>query len=150
VRHADIGCGDLADDFATRVRPHLEGLLEPGEELRGVAAATFQKTFSGSLYAVGVTDRRLLLQPLDRRAQPKGDLTAVSRESLESFELDGAGGGWMNAPMAVLDSAALALKLRTTSGERFKLMMMRGGGFPFGGESQKDGVLALAEWLRSS
>jgi hypothetical protein len=140
----------VSEDFADKVRPHLEAALEPGEELKGVAAATFQKTFSGSLYAIGVTDRRLLLQPLDRRAEPKGELAPVSRETLESFELDGAGGGWLTAPAAVLDASALTLKLRTTSGERFKLMMMRGGSFPFGGESQKDGVLALAEWLRSS
>jgi hypothetical protein len=138
----------VSEDFAARVSPFLESRLEPGETLRGIAAATHQKTFSGSLYAIGVTDRRLLLQPLDRRIEPKGDLTSVTRDSLESVELDGAGGGWLTAPTAVLDAAALTLKLRTTSGERFKLMLMRGG--TFGGESQKDGVLALAQWLGSS
>jgi hypothetical protein len=92
----------VSDDFEARVRSHLESHLESGEELRGVAAATYQKTFSGSLYAVGVTDRRLLLQPLEN------------------------------------------------GGERFKLMLMRGGSVPFGGESQQQGVLALAEWLRAA
>jgi hypothetical protein len=140
----------LSDDFAARVRPHLEGELEPGEELRGVAAATYQKTFSGSLYAVGVTDRRLLLQPLDRRAEPKGELASVPRATLESFELDGAGAGWPTAPMAVLDAATLTLKLRTTDGERFRLLMMRGGSFPSGGVSQQQGVLALAQWLSTA
>jgi hypothetical protein len=140
----------VPDDFADRVRPHLETQLGPGEGLRGIAAATFQKTFSGLLYAVGVTDRRLLLQPLDRHVQPKGDLVSVSPGTLESFELDGAGSGWMTAPAAVLDATALTLKLRTSDGERFKLMMMRGGSFPFGGESQQEGVLALAEWLSTA
>lgn len=115
-----------------------------------MAAATFQKTFSGSLYAVGVTDRRLLLQPLDRHLEPKGALVSVSPGTLESFELDGAGDGWLTAPAAVLDAAALTLKLRTRDGERFKLMMARGGSFPFAGESQQEGVLALARWLSAA
>ena len=34
-------------------------MLEPGEQLVGVVAATLKKTFSGGLYAIGVTDRRL-------------------------------------------------------------------------------------------
>jgi hypothetical protein len=140
----------LAQDFAVRVRPELEARLEPGEMLSGVAAATQQKTLSGSLSAVGVTDRRLLLQPLDRHAEPKGELVSVTPGDLESFRLDGAGDGWLTAPSAVLDATALKLDLRTTSRERFKLMMMRGGGFPFGGESQKDGVLALATWLHDA
>jgi hypothetical protein len=137
----------MSGDFADRVRTHLESCLESGEELRGVAAATYQKTFSGSLYAVGVTDRRLLLQPLDRRVAPKGPIVSITPDTCESFELDGAGGGWLTAPTAVLDATALTLKLRTTDGERFKLMLMRGGSVPFGGESQQRGVLALAEWL---
>jgi hypothetical protein len=137
----------VPEDFADRVRPGFESRLEPGEVLNGIAAATFQKTFSGSLYALGVTDHRLLLQPLDRKLQPKGELVSVTHDALESFELDGAGGGWMTAPMAVLDAAALKLDLRTTGGDRFRLTMMRGGSFPLGGESQQEGVLALAEWL---
>jgi hypothetical protein len=137
----------VSEDFASRVRPHLAAGLEPGEELKGVAAATYQKTFSGSLYAVGVTDRRLVLQPLDRHVEPNGPPVSLSPATLESFELDGAGGGWLTAPTAVLDAASLTLKLRTTNGDKFKLMMMRGGSFPFGGESQQAGVLALAEWL---
>lgn len=137
----------MADDFATRARPHLAGRLDADEELKGVVAATFRKTFSGALYAVGVTDRRLLLQPLDRHVEPGGPLVSVFPGTLESFALDGAGGGWPTAPMAVLDAASPTLKLRTTDGERFKLTMMRGGGFPFGGEGQQQGVVALAEWL---
>ena len=30
------------------------------EALQGIAAATLQKTFSGGLFAIGVTDRRLV------------------------------------------------------------------------------------------
>lgn len=48
-------------DFDSRARPHIEKLLDPGESLLEIVAATHQKTFSGQLYAIGVTDRRLIL-----------------------------------------------------------------------------------------
>src|SRR6266545_421016 len=97
----------MARDFASAVRPLFDEQLEQGETLRGIAAATHQKTFSGSLYAVGVTGRRLLLQPLDRKLQPKDALVSVTREGAADAELDGAGGGWWTAPSSVLDATAL-------------------------------------------
>ena len=114
-------------------------------------AATHQKTFSGSLYAIGVTDQRLLLQPLDRRMQPKGEPRPVTPNELVSADLEGAGGGWWTAPAAILDASAAALTIRTTDGEKLKLAMMGGTGLfgrLGGGETQREGVLALAEWLR--
>ncbi|HEX9376675.1 MAG TPA: hypothetical protein VGB19_10625 [Actinomycetota bacterium] len=142
----------MARDFDTMVRPGLEGLLEPGETLRGLAAATFQKTFSGGLYAIGVTDRRLILQPLDRKLQPKKPARSVGRADVAKAELGGAGGGDFNAASAVMDAAALTLVLRTTDGQKFKLSMMRGsdgvlGGLS-GGAAQLQGVTALTDWLR--
>jgi hypothetical protein len=140
----------VAVDFAATVRPHLEALLEPGEQLLGVVAATVQKTFSGGLFALGVTDRRLLLQALDRRAQPKGDPRIITPGDMVSADMNGAGGGWWTAPAAILDASATALTLRTADGEKTKLMMMKGTGLLGGlggGESQREGVVALAEWM---
>jgi hypothetical protein len=136
----------MSAGFAEVVRPQLEAQLEQGEALRGIAAATYQKKFSGSMYAIGVTNTRLLLQPLDRKSQPKGALVAVTPAEAADAELDGAGGGWWTAPATVLDATAVTLKV-TAGGERLKLMMMRGGSKLFGGEQQSEGVLALAEWL---
>jgi hypothetical protein len=138
----------MVGDFGQLARPALEALLDDGETLRGVIAATHQRTLSGQLYAIGVTDRRLLLQPVDRRAQPKGDCRVITRETLVSADVDGAGGGWWTAPAIVLDAAAIALTLRTTDGEKLKLTMMKGGGVLGGGQAQADGVRALAEWMR--
>jgi hypothetical protein len=49
-----------------------------------------------------------------------------------------------------MDKASVALKLRTTDGQKLKLMMMRGDG-PLGGlgggETQRQGVQALGEWF---
>ncbi len=140
----------MAADFAGTVRPHLEALLAPGEELHGMVATTVQKTFSGGLVALGVTDRRLLLMSLDRKLQPKGTPRSIAPDDLVSADLDGAGGGWWTAPAAILDASASELMLRTADGEKTKLMMMNGTGMLGGlggGETQREGVEALAEWM---
>ncbi len=144
----------MPTDFETLARPTLEPLLMPGETLKGVCAAVFQKTFSGQQYAIGVTDTRLLLQPVGRHAEAKGEPVVVTRDTIETVKLDGAGDGWWTAPMAVLDATALTLELRTRDGHKLKLMMMKGGGGLMGslggGEHQSTGVVALAEWLRAN
>jgi len=143
----------VASDFAEMARPGIEAQLVPGETLRGLIAATHQKTFGGSLYAIAVTDRRLLLQPLDRRIQPKGDPRSLTAGELVSADVDGAGGGWWTAPSVVLDLSVIALTLRTAGGEKLKLTMMNGPGLLGGlggGQVQRDGVLALADWLENN
>ncbi len=143
----------MGADFATLVRPHLEAQLQPGEALQGVIAANQRTTLSGRLVALAVTDRRLLLQPVDRKAQPKGEAASISPEVLLSAVVDGAGGDWWTVPSAVLDASAIALTLGTTDGRTFKLMMMKGTG-PFGGagggRAQQEGVRALIEWVRQN
>ncbi len=134
--------------FGDAVRPGLEASLSPGETLHGILAATHQRTFGGQLYALGVTDRRLLLQPVDRRLQPKGSPTVITPETLVAADIDGAGRGWWTAPSVILEMAAIALTLRTTDGEKLKLMMMRGGGALGGGPEQTAGVSALVEWMQ--
>jgi hypothetical protein len=134
----------VAEDFAALARPHLEAALDPGEDLRGVIAANRAKTFSGALYAIGVTDRRLLLQPLDRKIQPKGALDAVPPERVASARVSGAGDDWWTATQAILDSVALTLLLETSDGEKYKLMFMRIGS----GDAQRRGIAALGEWMQ--
>jgi hypothetical protein len=134
----------VAQEFATLARAHLEAALEPGEQLWGVIAANRAKTFSGALYAIGVTDRRLLLQPLDRRIQPKGELEALGPDRIASMRVSGAGDGWWTATEAILDYAAITLRLETRDGEKYKLMLMRIGS----GDSQRQGVAALGDWAQ--
>jgi hypothetical protein len=136
--------------FESKQRPNLERLLEAEEELRGVCAATQQSTFKGQSMAIGVTDRRLLIQPLDRRGDPNGEAIPIAPGDVESVDVGGAGGGWATVSATLMSSAAVTMKLRTTGGQRFKLMMMRGEGVLGGlggGESQRAGVNALADWF---
>jgi hypothetical protein len=137
-------------DFESLMRPHLEEALDPGESLEGICAGAQQSTFKGRSVALGVTDRRLLLAPLDRRGRPAGDIVSIRPEEIESAKAGGAGGGWVNVAPAILDSAAVTLQLKTTGGEKQKLSMMRGAGVfgkLGGGEAQREGLEALARWF---
>ncbi|MDX6661016.1 MAG: hypothetical protein QOJ55_1838 [Solirubrobacteraceae bacterium] len=133
----------MAADFDAIARPHLEALLEPGERIEGILASSMQKTFSGGLYALAVTDRRLIVQQMRGRGA-KGEPVSIRPEELVEADVDGAGGGWWTAPAAILDAVAVSLTLRTTDGATRKLKMMRAGG----GETQRQGILALADWMR--
>lgn len=140
---------------ASKYRPHLEAQLEGGEELRGVCVASQQKgMFRGGAVALGVTDHRLLVQSLNRRGDPDGAVLSISPEQVASAKAGPAGGGWINVDTAILDHAAVRLEVRTTDGEKLKLMLMRGeskvlGGLG-GGEAQRQGIEALAGWFQGS
>jgi hypothetical protein len=137
-------------DLGSKLRHVIERLLEPGEEIRGVCVATQASMFKGRQVALGVTDRRLIVQGMNRKFKPAGEAILLPPERIASAAADGAGGGWMTVSASVMDGAAVTLKLKTTDGEKLKLMLMRGSG-PLGGlgggESQREGVEALAAWL---
>jgi hypothetical protein len=141
----------MAEDFESKATPVLTPLLDPGEELRGVVAATFQKTFSGAMWAIGVTDRRLVFQAFDRKWKANGPLrSASSRESLASADIDGAGDGWWTTSAAIADMHSLVMRITLDDGERVKLMVTRGGMKLLGGESQRDGIAAMADLVATA
>lgn len=124
-------------DLDSKYRPVFEPALEPDEQLRGVCAASQQKSvFKGGAVAIGVTDRRLLVQPLDRRGDPDGEALSLTPERIDVVKAGGAGGGWVSPGNLVLDATAVRLEIKTTDGEKLKLMLMRGGAGP------------LADWFR--
>ena len=138
--------------FEEKLGPVIEAHLEPGETVLGICAASEQRgMFKGNSAAVATTDRRLLIQRLGRRGDPDGDPIAIASEELADAKADGAGGGWAQLTAAIMDGSAVKLRLDTTGGERFKLMLMRGGtgllGAAGGGEPQRAGLEALAGFL---
>jgi hypothetical protein len=138
-------------DFEAKHRPQLEAQLEPEETLDGVCAASQQLgLFTGRAVAIGVTSRRLMIQPLDRRGDPDGAASSIAPGDIASAKADGVSGGWPSLGAAVMDRAAVKLQVRTTGGEKLKLMMMRGGGKIGGGEGQRRGVEALARWFQAA
>ncbi len=76
-----------------RVRAAIEPSLVPGEAVVGAMHAVQQSTFSGSMWAIGVTDQRLVLVPLDRKMAPKGPATSVRPSEITKSSVDGWGGG---------------------------------------------------------
>jgi hypothetical protein len=140
-------------DLDSKYRPGLEARLESGEELRGICVASQQKSlFKGGAAAIGVTDRRLLVQSLDRRGNPVGEPLALTPEQIDSARAGPAGGEWFNVELAIMDHAAVRLEIRTKDGQKLKLMLMRGEGKILGGlgggEVQRQGLEALAGWFR--
>jgi hypothetical protein len=140
-------------DLDSKYRPQLEAQLEGGEELRGVCVASRQRgMFKGGSAVIGTTDRRLLFQPLDRRGEPDDSPRSILPEQVTSARAGPAGGGWINVDSGILDHAAVRLEIRTSDGEKLKLMLMRGEGKILGGlgggEAQRQGLEALAEWFR--
>jgi hypothetical protein len=143
-------------DIDAKYRPLLESQLESGEELHGLCIGSQQKGFfRGGAAVIGITDRRLMLQPLDRRGNLEGSAESIGPEQIASAEAGGGGGGggWYTVPSGILDHAAVQLRIKTTGGEKLKLTLMRGkarmlGGLS-GGEPQRLGLKALAEWFRA-
>jgi hypothetical protein len=140
-------------DPAELVTPILDGLLSPDERLRRWCLATEQSTFSGHTTILGVTDQRLVLQAVDRKFRPKDDALSIRPGELAGGRADGAGGAWWTTTAAVMDSAALKVRLESAAGATRTLTMMRGTGMfgkLGGGDAQQQGIEALAEWLRAA
>jgi len=139
-------------DLEAKLIPILEQGLEPGETLVGACVASQVKTFKGGIVGIGVTEQRLIVQRLTRKFEPDGEALSLPPERIAEASAEGAGGGWADVSSAIMDKAAVTLKLKTTEGEKLKLMMMRGTG-PLGrlggGEVQRQGVEALAAWFGS-
>jgi hypothetical protein len=140
-------------DLDAKLRAAVAPLLEPGEELRGVCVATQQSLFKGRQVAIGVSDRRLLVQGMNRRFEPDGAPVLLPPEAIAEAAVDGAGNGWLEVGAAILDQVAITLKLRSSDGEKLKLTLMHGGG-PLGGlgggETQRQGVEALGAWFEAA
>lgn len=139
----------MGTNLDDRLRAALEPSLNAGEGLTGACIATQVGVFRGRQVAIGVTAGRLLIQGMNRKFEPDGPPLSLPPERLAAAAADGAG-GWPEIGAAIMDQAAVTLKLRTSDGEKLKLTMMRGSG-PLaglgGGEAQRQGVEALAEWF---
>lgn len=140
-------------DLASELQPFAETLIDPDETLLGACVASQQSRLKGFMVAVAVTEDRLIIQRLRQSGtfEADGAPLALTPADIESARA-GAGGGWGASPTAaIMDRASVQMKLRTTAGEKLKLMMMSGEGALFGelggGEIQRRGVQAIGEWF---
>jgi hypothetical protein len=143
-----------SERLEAKLTPIGRALLQPGEELRGTLVATEAKTFGGGPRAVVVTNRRLLVQPVDRKWGAKGKPLSLLPGDIAELRVSGLGDHWYNTAISLVASAGFEVRLKTGSGDKLTLMFMAGQGSLLGsaggGETQAIGVAALAEWLRSA
>ncbi|MCB0827690.1 MAG: hypothetical protein KDB62_02645 [Solirubrobacterales bacterium] len=142
-------------EYERELEAYLSGLLESGETLRGFCAASRQKNpFSQSVVALATTDRRLIVQTLDRKGRAKGgEVVSIRPDELASAKAGGIGGVIDDPASAVMSRTTIKLKLKTTGGEKFKFMLLDGSGIfgSFGGgEMQRQGVDVLMQFLGES
>ena len=145
--------GFAVADLASELHPFAESLLEPGEELLGACVASQQRRFKGWMVAVAVTPERIVIQRMakGREFKADGEPMSLRREDIASARAGGAGTWGASPTSEIMERTTIDLKIRTTAGEKLRLMMMRGEGKVFGnlggGEIQSAGVQALAEWF---
>jgi hypothetical protein len=72
-------------DLGSKLRPVIERLLEPGEEIRGVCVASQVGFLKGRQVALGVTDRRLIVQGMNRKFESAGGATSLPPERLAAW-----------------------------------------------------------------
>lgn len=141
-----------SDRYREELERQVKGMLEPGEELAGIATASQRKgMLSSAVVALAVTDRRLIVQPLDRRGRGfKGEARAVTADRIEKVKA-GGGGGIGDSPSAmIMDGSTLDLRVWTTEGEKLRFSLMHGEGLSGligGGAHQRNGVEALMSFL---
>src|SRR6187402_1450889 len=71
----------------------LDPLLTAGETMLGRLLATHSKSFSATVYAIGVTPTRLILQPVGRSLDAKGEPITITPANIRKSSIDGMGGG---------------------------------------------------------
>lgn len=139
--------GELGDKLRQAITPSLE----PGEDLRGTCTASQVSTFKGRQVVIGTTDRRLIVKGMNRKFEHDGPPISIPPERLAEARADGAGDGWITVSSVIMSGAAVTLRLKTTDGEKLKLLMMMKGTGPLaklgGGEDQRTGIEAMADWF---
>ncbi len=124
----------------------LDPLLATGEPMVGRLLATHSKTFSATVYAIAVTPQRLILQPVGRKLESKGEPISIAPTDIRKSSIDGMGGGLSEFLKADLGDIRIE-----TADQTFKLAAM-GGGMDqlLTGDAQRDGKQALIEFLYSA
>lgn len=136
---------DKQAEAADRLRAVIAPNVPTGETLVGCVHATRRSTFSAKLYALGVTDRHLLIQEVDRKWQPAGAPVVVAPQEVAVGNIFGEG--------ATLSLGSKDQEIRfTAAGQDYKLMVLGGTLMEnaLAGTDQVDGLQALVAFLRSA
>jgi hypothetical protein len=137
-------------DIGEKLRPVIEPLLEEGETLEGMCVGSQSGFMSSKFVVIGVTPTRLIVQETDRKQRPKGEPTIVDAGELAGSRESGFGVNLVTS--SIMEKSTIKLAVKTSSGDKLKLMIGRGGdgmlGNLMGGPTQEEGVTALQAWLQ--
>jgi hypothetical protein len=134
-------------DIGEKIGPVIDALLEPGETLEGMCVGSQSGFMSSKFVVIAATDRRLIVQETDRKQRPKGEAVSITPDRLAG---SGTGRFTGDGTAGIMNATSQKLTVKTTDGQKLKLMMAKGGG-PLGGlmggETQERGVQAINAWL---
>jgi hypothetical protein len=146
-----MGFMDRQREAYAQMSAYLQSLLVPGEVLRGTIVANQQKTFSATLYLVGTTDRRIIMQPVDRKWQPNGEpfsfgMNDITNTSIWGSAHESAGKGEKIATFLTTSGDRIKFE---AGGEKWKLMTLGGNMVEnfLATEDQEDGLEAFLNFI---
>ncbi|MCB9380948.1 MAG: hypothetical protein R2694_05660 [Ilumatobacteraceae bacterium] len=149
-----MGFMDRQREIYQQKMAEMHRLLVPGEVLYGVIMANHQKMMSAKFFLVATTDRRIILQPVNRKVDFDGPAISYGPQDITNASV----WGWAH------DAASRAEKVKTfltTSGDRirfdaggqtWKLMTLGGNMFEnmLATDEQLAGLEALIGFLAAA
>lgn len=134
---------DKQAEAAKLIRAVLEPSVPAGETLNGAVYANKKSSFSAKLYAIGVTDQHILIQPVDRKWKPDGAIVIATADELQVGNIFSDGATW------TLSDKDQEIRFKA-KGEDYKLLVLGGTMLEnaLAGGDQVDGLGALVAFLR--
>ena len=140
----------MTDKVGDKLTAIFDGLIEPGETVEGMCFGSRSGFMSGKFVSIATTDRRVIVQETSRKHEPVGEPLSLTPERIASAKIGGAGGFGGDVQSTIMNKTSLAITIKTTDGEKVKLMVGRAtgplGGL-MGGPTQATGVSALGTFL---
>ena len=136
---------DKQADAAALIRAVLEPSVPAGETLRGAVYANKKSSFSVKLFAIGVTDEHIIIQPVDRKWKPEGAPVIATAPELQVGNIFSDGATW------TLSDKDQEIRFKA-KGEDYKLLVLGGTMLEnsLAGSDQVDGLGALVAFLRTA
>lgn len=136
---------DKQAEAAELIRQVVEPSVPAGETLTGCVYANKRSSFSAKLYALGTTEQHLLIQEVDRKWKPVGDVVVATPADVEVGNIFSEGATW------TLTDKDQEIRFKA-KGQDYKLMVLGGTMFEnaLAGSGQVDGLQALVAFLRSA
>jgi hypothetical protein len=134
-------------EYYERLRAQLDALCPPEEPLLGAVIAANKRFLQSELFGVGVTPQRMVLQPLDKRQQPKGEPRWITKADIVNCAIWGEGGGFREW---IADDSEFELRFETAT-EHYKFGVV--GGWTMSkamGDDYLAGIDAVVAFLQSS